>query len=107
VLIGTPYSTYDLTNKEIDNAYQTLVIYNPFSGYSDTHIIDNRQLSIMSVTDPSGTESMILSEGGTESMILSARASTDSANENLIEIESNLVKLFLTFRKQFLWQVFD
>jgi hypothetical protein len=99
--------TFYTKSQIIDNAYQTLIIYNQFSGYSETHIIYNRQLSIMSVTDPSGTESMILSEGGTESMILSARASTDSANENLIEIESNLVKLFLTFRKQFLWQVFD
>jgi hypothetical protein len=35
----------------IDNAYQTLVIYNPFFGYSDTHIIDNCQILIMSVTD--------------------------------------------------------
>ncbi len=34
-----------------DNAYQTLVIYNPFSGNSDTHIMDNRRLLIMSVTD--------------------------------------------------------
>jgi hypothetical protein len=44
--------TFYTKSQIIDNAYQTLVIYNLFSGYSDTHIIDNRQLSIMSVTDP-------------------------------------------------------
>jgi hypothetical protein len=33
--------TFYTKSQIIDNAYQTLVIYNPFSGYSETHIIDN------------------------------------------------------------------
>ncbi len=33
------------------NGYQTLVMHNPFSRYSETQIIHNRRLFIMSVTD--------------------------------------------------------
>jgi hypothetical protein len=33
------------------NGYQTLVMHNPFSRYSETHIIHNCGLFIMSVTD--------------------------------------------------------
>ncbi len=43
--------TFYTKSQIIDTGYQTLVIYNPFSGYSDTHIINNCRLSIMSVTD--------------------------------------------------------
>jgi hypothetical protein len=43
--------TFYTKSQIIDNVYQTLVIYNPFSGYLDTHIINNCRLSIMSVTD--------------------------------------------------------
>jgi hypothetical protein len=43
--------TFYTKSQIIDNAYQTLIIYNLFSGYSDTHIIDNCRLLIMSVTD--------------------------------------------------------
>jgi hypothetical protein len=43
--------TFYTKSQIIDSAYQTLVIYNQFSGYLETHIIYTCQLLIMSVTD--------------------------------------------------------
>ncbi len=43
--------TFYTKSQIIDNAYQALVVYNRFSGYSETHIIDNCRLLIMSVTE--------------------------------------------------------
>ena len=44
------YSIDILYKKEEYNGYQTLVMHNPFSRYSETHIIHNCRLFIMSVT---------------------------------------------------------
>jgi hypothetical protein len=42
----------DYTKRKIMyNGYQTLVMHNPFSRYSETHIIHNCRLFVMSVTD--------------------------------------------------------
>ncbi len=46
-LVGTFYTKRGI----MYNGYQTLVMHNPFSTYSQTHIIHNGRLFIMNVTD--------------------------------------------------------